>query len=174
MKRPQADRSTNYPARPRWRRLAYVALGLGLVIPVALLIWAYLWYIDWPAAPAPLPPQIAWAVEGQSEPVGTVFVYDFVGNFFDSEHLWRIELAPELVPVIVRSWGVPELGSAAELPAAFWRQPPYWWRPRPDGPSRYFMSSGFNPNGRGQDGTHYVFLYNEAEGALYAWVKNNF
>ncbi len=64
-----------------------------------------------------------------------------------------------------------ELASVEEVPGAFWRQRPYWWRPPRIGPARYFASPSFRAAGRIDSGQHYLMVYDEVGGVLYVWYK---
>jgi hypothetical protein len=101
-------------------------------------------------------------------------VYNFWDNFIDQQHLWRVEVKPELLPLLRQEIGVVELASVDEVPDAFWNHPPYWWNPKRNRPARYFMSSKFDPVNRGPDGIHYLLMYDQATEVLYVWVKDNF
>ena len=101
-------------------------------------------------------------------------MYDFFGNFIDSQHLWRVEAGTALIPDIVKAWDVREVGSANDLPEAFWQHSPYWWRPPRTGSARYFVSDGFRTDSRGGDGSFYMMVYDETTELLYVWYKNNF
>jgi hypothetical protein len=146
-----------------------------LVIGGLLLFW--LKYVDWPARPASpdeLSRPIARLSTDHSELIGSVYVYDFWGNFIDTEHLWKIHTRPELLPVLVEQWRLKELTSAAQVPAAFWSQPPYWWKPHRKENARYFMSAKFVAGERGVDGDHYLLMYDEEANVIFAWAKLNF
>jgi len=159
--------------------LPWAALAAGLVVTVLLSLCAYLAYIDWPARPAPLPQKFVMEVDGKQGLVGTAFVYnswgyDLQGVYTYQQYFWRVEVSPVLLSALVRSCGAKELGSAAEVPPAFWRLPPCWWRPNRNGAAKFFMTPDFDPANRCEDGCHYLLMYDEAEGVLYAWVKENF
>jgi hypothetical protein len=130
--------------------------------------------VDWPAFPDPVPWEVQRVATDRPDLVGKAYVYNCWGNFIDSQHLWRIEVNSEVIPALVRECDLRELDSAEEVPGAFWRQMPYWWRPPQSGPARYFISPGFRVDSRGQDGSHYLMVYDEASGVLYVWHKNNF
>jgi len=36
------------------------------------------------------------------------------------------------------------------------------------------MSAKFEADGRGQDGPHYLLVYDKLDSVLYVWFKNNF
>jgi hypothetical protein len=160
--------------RSRWKRWA-VAIGVTLsMIFVGALLTVYLRYIDWPASPGELPTEIRHAAGDRPELVGTAHVYAFWSNFIDSQYLWRIEIDPDLIPLLKRELRVGELSSVSEVPGAFWSQPPYWWTPDKNAKARYFKSSGFVAESRGQDGNYYLLMYDEAQGVVFIWAKHNF
>jgi len=167
-----ADLTNAAPARWRRRRrwLVVVAL-LGTTfccVTVAKVVF------DWPASRDPVPWEVQQAAAGRPELVGRADVYDCWGNFINSQHLWRVEVGPEVVSPFARTCELKELAAAGEVPAAFWSQVPYWWRPPRVGPARYFISSGFRDDTRGSDGNYYLVAYDETGGVLYVWYKNNF
>ena len=156
--------------RRRHRWLAVVTL-LGATFNCILVAKVV---FDWPAARDPVPREVQQAAVGRPDLVGRADVYDCWGNFIDKQHLWRVEVGPEVIPAIVRECELRELIAAGDVPDAFWRQLPYRWRPPRAGPARYFVSSGFQADKRGRDGSHYLMAYDEAGGVLYVWHKDNF
>lgn len=129
---------------------------------------------DWPAVHDPVPAEIQSVVGDRTDLVGRVDVYSFWDNFIDSQHLWRVEVAPEVAESLVSQWSLRELASADNVPRAFWRWMPCWWRPPQSGPARYFKSPGFDLDGRGTDGTHFLIAYDVSRRVLYVWHNNNF
>jgi len=152
---------------PRW------AIGIATGVSVCLLVLTKL-AIDWPVFPAKVPQEVQQAAQGKPDLVGSAYVYDFWGNFIDSEHLWRVKVNAEIVTAVAKECSARELASADEVPGAFWHQSPYWWQPSRNRPGRYFMSAKFEADGRGQDGPHYLLVYDELDSVLYVWFKNNF
>ncbi len=168
----QGDSTSRAPAR--WWRCHPWWAGAVLLGATALCALVANVALDWPASPDPVPWEVQHAAAGRPELVGKAYVYDCWGNFIDSEHLWRVEVSPELIPALVQHCGVVELESAEQVPGAFWWQLPYWWRPPRTGPARYFASPGFRTDVRGADGQYYLMAYDDAGGVLYVWHKNNF
>ena len=101
------------PKRKLW--LVFVRVAICLFVIVVLLV-PFLIYIDWPARPAELPRSFTYVTDGRTDLTGTVYVYDFWGNFIDTEHVWRIEAKPELIPLLIEHWRLKELESADEVP----------------------------------------------------------
>lgn len=149
-----------------WLRWRWVAVGA--VILIALLV--YLAHVGWPARPASLPDCLK-AVGCDDDLV--IFVYDFWGNFIDHEHLWRIEAKPELRDSLAQRLDLRQL-PLDQVPASFWRQPPYWWRLRKDAAAKFFISQGFVADRRGPDGEHFLLMLDEEAAVIYGWYKSNF
>ena len=159
------------PGHRRRRRLQWVVVAL-LVVTICGLVARLVF--DWPAFPDPVPWEITTAAGDRPGLVGRADVYDCWGNFIDTQHLWRVEVSPELIPAVVQQCRVVERVSAQEMPAAFWRELPYWWRPPATGRARYFASPGFRTDVRGGDGQFYLMAFDEITKILYVWHKNNF
>jgi hypothetical protein len=106
--------------------------------------------------------------------MGRADVYHFGDNFIDSQNCWRVEVAPEVIESLGTQWNLRELASADNLPRAFWRWIPGWWRPPQSGPARYFISPEFAPEGRGPNDTHFLIAYDVPRCVLYVWHKNIF
>jgi hypothetical protein len=151
----------------------YVWWLVTLAVCMVTVAPVYLAYIDWPGRPGSLPVPLGHALRDNGDLVGNVFVYDFWDNFIDSEHLWRIEAKPELLPLLVDAFDLREL-PVADVPTRFWTQPPYWWQPSRSADARAFITPSFLAGSRGPDGDHYLMLYDPHDQVLYAWVKHNF
>ena len=80
---------------PRW------AIGIATGVSVCLLVLTKL-AIDWPVFPAKVPQEVQQAAQGKPDLVGSAYVYDFWGNFIDSEHLWRVKVNAEIVTAIAK------------------------------------------------------------------------
>lgn len=152
---------------PVWAVIISIAASACFLVLVKLAI-------DWPAFPAEVPLAVQQKAEGKPDLVGTAYVYHCWGKFIDSEQLWRVEVSPELVSRIASGLGARELLSNDEVPTEFWGHWPYWWQPSRNGPGRYFMSAKFEADRRGQDGHHYLIVYDEATSILYVWFQDNF
>jgi uncharacterized membrane protein (UPF0136 family) len=167
------DAANGRPPAASKRRWDVLAWSTSLVA-LLLSLGAATSVCDWPAIRDPVPAEIQSAVGDRTDLVGRADVYNFWDNFIDSQHLWRVEMAPEVAESLVSQWNLRELASADNVPRAFWRWMPCWWRPPQSGPARYFMSSGFEPDGRGSDGSHFLIAYDVPRRILYVWHKNNF
>jgi hypothetical protein len=156
----------------RWTRRhpfwTIVLLFAAITIVLSIVKFAS----DWPAFHQPVPQAIQDAAKGNPDLIGTANVYDFWGNFIDRQHLWRVQMSPELIPILVKKFGLIEVDSADEVPKEFWQQQPYWWRPSRSG--RFFISPGFQADRRGADGDHFLMMYDESTSVIYVWYKNNF
>lgn len=164
--------STSHPPARRRRRLRLAPIRLLCVMLFGVVVAKV--GFDWPAFSDPVPWEIKHSVADRPDLIGRADVYDFWGNFIDSQHLWQVEVSVEAIPALVRDFRVRELTGAEEVPDDFWGQMPYWWRPPRTGPARYFISPGFQTDTRGIDGHFYLMAYDEAAGVLYVWFKNNF
>jgi hypothetical protein len=158
------------PLRRAARNLGIAAAAFLLCVLAPL----YVLYVDWPASATAVPGEIKKAGGGKNGATGTAYVYDFWGNFIDSEHLWKVEVSAECLARFVDEYRLSESPSEVGLPRQFWSQPPYWWDPPKSGRLQFFRSGKFDPINRGQDGIHFLLLYDEEAGVLYAWVKYNF
>ncbi|MDZ4344143.1 MAG: hypothetical protein U1E51_17120 [Candidatus Binatia bacterium] len=127
-------------------------------------------YLDWPAQPDGLPPELREALGVEGTRAVTFYAYD-LGGFIDREWLWRIDAKPDLVAQVISSF---ELRRAGAVPPAFWRMAPHYWpRSMPAG-AEAFQSPWFSANGRGRDGAHYFLLYDKMHERAFVWYKNNF
>jgi hypothetical protein len=153
----------------RYIRLIPITIAACSLI---LLVVLYLRYIDWPSHPDPMPTVVGHALGEDGEKVTKFYEYD-LGGFIDHEFLWRIEAPSPVVDRLVKSFILHPVGTADEVPGAFWRQPPCWW-PRKSDRAKYYKSEHFVADRRGRDGSHYFLMHNEQEGAIYVWYKDNF
>jgi hypothetical protein len=96
-----------------------------------------------------------------------------LGSFIDSEHVWRITLAPDQVNRVIAHYGLSEVPEE-NVPAAFWESFPGWWRPSAGANSRYLSTPAFPLHNRGPDGDHCFALHDVASQRLYVWYKFNF
>lgn len=94
-------------------------------------------------------------------------------NFFDTEHVWRLTLAPKQWEQAVESYGLTE-STVDNVPGRFWRTFPFRWRPTHRDRCRYFSSPNFPGEVRGPDGDHCLAMYDPTENRLYVWWKRNF
>jgi hypothetical protein len=167
------DAANGRPPVASKRRWAVLAWSTSLVA-LLLSLGTATFVCDWPAIQDPVPAEIQSAVGDRTDLVGRADVYNFWDNFIDSQHLWRVEAAPEVAESLVSQWNLRELASEDNVPRAFWRWMPWWWRPPKSGPARFFISPGFEPDGRGFDGSHFLIAYDVPRRMLYVWHKNNF
>jgi hypothetical protein len=127
-------------------------------------------YVDRPARPDPLPPELAYALGPHASGLTTVYRYD-LGGFIDHQWLWRLDAGPEVVALVVSGLG---LRRTDTVPQRFWRMPPHYWpRAMPVG-AEAFQSPAFSADRRRPDGAHYFLLYDKAHGSAYVWFKSNF
>ena len=158
----------------RRRELPSSKVVAGLIIAGLLCVLVAKVAFDWPAFAAAIPSDVQKVAAARNGFVGRTYVYTFWGNIIDSEELWRVEVDADVLTDLVRNYQLLPLASTQEVPARFWQQRPYWWRPPRGGRVRYFGSPGFPIDQRGPDGNFYLMAYDEAEGILYVWYKNNF
>lgn len=152
---------------PRATRRVIVAAGTTLL---AIIGFVYACFIDIPARPDALTPQLAQALSSNDARVKAFYSYD-LGGFLDREWLWRIDADSATISQIVNNLG---LSSTSTVPESFWHMRPHYWpRSMPAG-GKSFQSSMFSANVRGADGEHYFLLYDKVQGRAYVWVKSNF
>ena len=157
-----------YPRRSR-RGTMWVSVAAGAAL-VAFAGLVYGRYIDAPARPDPLPPELREALGSSGARVAAFYHYD-LGGFIDREWLWRLDAKPDVVALVVSGLA---LRAAGDVPAAFWRMPPYYWpRSMPTG-AEAFRSRDFSGDARGPDGVHYFLLHDKTADRAFVWLKNNF
>ena len=93
-----------------WRRHPFWAAASVLAILASVGFVRRL--IDWPASLASPPDVVQRAAAGQTDLIGMANVYDFWGEFIDSQHLWRVEVSPEFALRIAKECLAKELGSS--------------------------------------------------------------
>jgi hypothetical protein len=155
----------------RWRRIMTRLFAIAF-----LFLCASKAASDWPTIfNDDVPGEIEQAAKGLPNVVRKCRVYGCwsnVVNLIDPQHLWRVEISREAIPVLVNDCKLTELGSSNEVPRQFWTQAPYWWHPPKTGKARYFITPGFSPETiiSSEDG-HYLMAYDESVEVLYVWRK---
>ncbi len=155
------------------RRTRRSTVGVGVAVGAACLAFlslVYARYVDWPARPEPLPPELSYALGTNASGVAAFYRYD-LGGFIDHEWLWRIDAKPDIVALVV---GDLRLRSTNAVPPQFWRMPPHYWpRSLPAG-AEAFHSPAFLADNRGPDGEHYLLVHDKTQDRAFVWVKSNF
>jgi hypothetical protein len=96
-----------------------------------------------------------------------------LGDFIDSEHVWRLKLSPGQLEKVVAKYGLATI-QPQKVPTSFWRAFPFWWRPSLNSNSRFLATVNFPSHSRGPDGEHCFAMYDSQEQLLYVWYKLNF
>jgi len=157
-----------HPNRTR-RSTARVSLTIGATC-LAFLGLVYLRYVDMPARPAELPPELVETLGANVARVAAFHRYD-LGGFIDHEWLWRVDAPPDIVTLVISGLKMHKTDS---VPPQLWRMPPYYWpRSMPPG-GEAFESSGFSAENRGRDGEHYFLVHDKTQNKAFVWLKSNF
>lgn len=155
------------------RRTARSSLWVGIGVCAAFFVFigvVVARFVDRPAHPEALPPQLAHILGTNASLVTAFYRYDR-GGFIDHEWLWRIDATPEAMALLVSGLG---LRSTNAVPRDFWRMPPHYWpRSMPPG-GEAFQSPMFEGESRGQDGSHYFLVHDKTQSRAFVWVKDNF
>jgi hypothetical protein len=157
-----------HPNRTR-RSTARVSLTIGATC-LAFLGLVYLRYVDMPARPAELPPELVETLGANVARAAAFHRYD-LGGFIDHEWLWRVDAPPDIVTLVISGLKMHKTDS---VPPQLWRMPPYYWpRSMPPG-GEAFESSGFSAENRGRDGEHYFLVHDKTQNKAFVWLKSNF
>ena len=93
-----------------------------------------------------------------------------LGSFLDTEHVWRIRIPESKIDTLRAEFSLNE-ASIDDIPSAFWRAFPGWWRPTRQTRMRFFTTAGFPIGVRGEERPHYMALYEPATQRLFVWHK---
>ena len=77
------------------KKQAYLFVCIGLL---------YVRYIDWPARPDPLPPELTYAL-GANDSHVTAFYLSDLGGFSNRQCLWRIDAKSDEIALVVNALG---------------------------------------------------------------------
>jgi hypothetical protein len=158
-----------FHARRTARSTLWVAIGVCVAFFVFISV-VFARYVDRPAHPEALSPELAHALGTNASLVTAFYRYD-CGGFIDHVWLWRIDAKPEGMALVVSGLG---LRSTNTVPRHFWRKPPHYWpRSMPAG-GEAFQSPMFSGDSRGPDGMHYFLVHDKTQNRAFVWVKNNF
>lgn len=157
--------------KQRWARLNHrkVATYTTVFVVFALGL-CYLSWIDFPPQHRGIPP----AVQLEKFPVPVSHSrYYCLSDFIDSEWLWQASMNESDFERFSKMYGLQPL-KHEKIGRAFYRMPPYWWRPAVNETTRVLSTPGFPMNDRGNDGDHWLVAWNPDDQLLYVWVKFNF
>jgi hypothetical protein len=129
---------------------------------------AFTRHLDFPALHQGLPPSVR-----VSDLNVTDSRYYCLGSFIDSEWLWQSEMQESDLASFANKYNLRPLDSN-QVPDAFRRMPPYWWRPSITNRTRIFSTPDFPMDNRGPDGWHALAAWNPEDQILYVWIKDNF
>jgi hypothetical protein len=155
------------------RRTPRSIIWVGISACVAFFVFigvVYARFVDRPARPDALSPQLVHALGTNASLVTAFYRYD-LGGFIDHEWLWRIDAKPEAVALVVSSLG---LRSTNAVPRDFWRMPPHYWPRSMPANGEAFQSPMFSADSRGPDGAHYFLIHDKTHNQAFVWVKDNF
>jgi hypothetical protein len=146
-----------------------VVLGIAVFL-AAVSGLSFARYIDFPALYAGIPrPLTFYARENAVEFRNSRFYP--LGGFIDSDYLWKATTPPRGVAHLATALNMVE---RRQVPADFFKMPPYWWDPKLNQSTRIYSTGGFPAANRGSDGLHVLLTYEETTGVLHAWIKDNF
>ncbi|NLS96396.1 MAG: hypothetical protein GXX96_30025 [Planctomycetaceae bacterium] len=157
-----------------WMFSSGVALtGFSIVVLLLLLAgWLFLGI-------GPILPRNAWPCElwrmAKIAGGGTADVRAAQSGrgLLDHEYAWRLSIAPDKLGTIIAEYGMTSVRTE-DVPAAFRRQFPPWWRPWHRRGNRYLSTPDFPGDSRGPDGYHFLAMYDRDRERLYVWHKDNF
>jgi hypothetical protein len=125
-------------------------------------------YVDFPSLHQGMPPSVG--VLGLNV---TDSRYYCLGSFIDSEWLWQARVPESDLTRIASEFDLRNV-EGNQIPGAFLRMPPYWWRPQITHRTRVLSTPSFPIDDRGSDGWHALATWNPDDQVLYVWIKNNF
>ncbi len=99
--------------------------------------------------------------------------YYCLSSFLDSEWIVRATVKREDVDKLAAQFKMQPVQNK-DIPARIKNMPPYWWNAQIHKNTVGFATEKFSAGSRGSDGWHAFMLWNEEDGHLYLWIKDNF
>lgn len=96
-----------------------------------------------------------------------------LGSFIDREYVWRLAMTSHELKKVTAEYGLRPIESG-KVPWEFRLAFPWRWRPSHNERSRYLSTAAFPVLFRGEDGDHYLCMYDAESKYLYVWCKSNF
>ena len=142
-------------------------LWLATAAAVAFAVFLAAAYFDIPRLPDKLPDALLEATDGSGRGIARFHNYS-LGGFLNSESLWRIDAAADVLETVASKAGMSRTDRA---PAEFWNMPPYYWpRSLPAG-AHLYATPGFE---RARGGIYYFMLIDAQRSLAVVWVKSYF
>lgn len=139
---------------------------LAVCMVATLLLASAAWIFDFPGLHDDRPAGIGVI----NDPEAKYRVYP-LGGYLDQEYLIEVECNTAGIRSLISDLQVEPVPS---IPARALRLTPWYW-PKPGRTDlQAYQSRHFDPNGRGQDGSHYLLLHDPKAARAYVWWKDNF
>jgi hypothetical protein len=164
------SRVLRLPAHVERRR----AIVLVTVVWLPIFAFAGFQFLDYKgvASNATQCPGHMYALQPHCKDISDFREHELAG-FIDRTFVATLRLRPGALPDIVAANQMKEI-SPADVPAAFWSLPPFWWTIRPQAAARIYMTPAFSFEGRGRDGDHYLFIEDRLTNDVFVYFQNNF
>jgi len=127
--------------------------------------------LDFLFKPSIIPIEISELLSSDEMPKISFYSYTLY-ELVDREYLWRIsDRNGDLLSKILNNLNLPQFQT---MPKEFWEMSPYYWPKSKPADSFIFKSINFDAQTRGDDGSHYLILYDTNKNTLFVWYKANF
>ena len=142
-------------------------LWLSGVAAVAFAVFLGAAYLDVPRLPDKLPSALLDATDGSGRGIARFHNYS-LGGFLNSESLWRVDAAADVLETVATKLGMSQTDHA---PAEFWNMSPYYWPHSLPAGARLYATPGFD---KARGGTYYFMLIDAQRSLAVVWIKSYF